>query len=87
MPAKLCGVEKQLGTIEPGKIADLVIVTGNPLQDITATRDVRTVMKAGQIYDPKALLDAAVNRIGPTSKADHPAWSMYDKVLPIGTYR
>src|SRR5262249_25011135 len=77
--ARGVGVGDQLGSIEVGKIADLVIVNGNPLQNITAARDVRMVMKAGQLYDPKALLDAAVGKIGPAGPSEDSAWSLYDK--------
>jgi imidazolonepropionase-like amidohydrolase len=48
--AKLIGVEKDLGTIEPGKLADIVAVAGDPLTDIKAVMNVRFVMKAGTIY-------------------------------------
>lgn len=38
-----------LGTVEEGKLADLVLVTGNPATDITATRNVRAVIKGGVV--------------------------------------
>jgi imidazolonepropionase-like amidohydrolase len=48
--AELLGVSKTLGTLEKGKVADVVAVPGNPVQDITATQRVSFVMKAGVIY-------------------------------------
>ncbi|HKB13557.1 MAG TPA: amidohydrolase family protein [Vicinamibacterales bacterium] len=44
------------GTIEAGKLADLVIVDGDPLADITATRKVRRVVANGRIYEMNQLL-------------------------------
>ena len=48
--AELLRMEKQIGTIEPGKLADLIAVEGNPLQDIRVLRKVVFVMKAGEVY-------------------------------------
>jgi imidazolonepropionase-like amidohydrolase len=41
----------KMGTIEPGKWADMISTNGNPLQDITVLRDVGMVMKGGVRYD------------------------------------
>lgn len=48
--AKLLKVEDTLGTVEPGKFADLVAVAGNPLKDINTMTSVVFVMKDGKIY-------------------------------------
>ncbi len=48
--AELLGVEDRLGTITPGKIADIIAVAGDPLQDISAMLQVVFVMKEGKIY-------------------------------------
>ncbi len=48
--ARLLRIEDDLGSVEKGKIADLVAVKGNPLDDIALLRDVRFVMKAGVVY-------------------------------------
>jgi imidazolonepropionase-like amidohydrolase len=47
--AELLGMQDDLGTVEPGKIADLVAVEGDPLQDIAAMAQVRFVMKDGRV--------------------------------------
>ena len=62
--ARAMGVSDKLGTLETGKLADLVVIDGNPLADIRNTRKVRIVMKSGVIYDPQALLQQAEGKIG-----------------------
>jgi imidazolonepropionase-like amidohydrolase len=50
--AECLGQEADLGTLEPGKIADLVVVAGDPLSDISVLRDIgkiRLVLKGGEI--------------------------------------
>ncbi len=48
--ADLLGMSDQIGTLETGKLADIVAVPGSPLNDITALERVGFVMKDGQIY-------------------------------------
>jgi len=48
--AQLLKHEKDLGSIAPGKYADVVAVTGNPLDDITLMQHVQFVMKEGKVY-------------------------------------
>ncbi len=50
--ADLLGLSKTIGTLEPGKQADIVAVPGNPLADITVTERVSFVMKGGRIFKP-----------------------------------
>lgn len=47
--SQLLRMEKQIGTIEPGKFADIIAVKGNPLEDISALKNVVFVMKAGKV--------------------------------------
>ena len=44
-----------LGSIAPGKLADLIIVDGHPEQRISDIRRVTYVMKDGRVYDPTAM--------------------------------
>ena len=47
--AEMCGVGPELGTVEPGKLADLIVVEDNPLDDIENLRKLQLVMKEGRI--------------------------------------
>ncbi len=47
--AEMCGVGPELGTVEPGKLADLIVVNGNPLDDIENIRNLELVMKEGRV--------------------------------------
>jgi Tol biopolymer transport system component/imidazolonepropionase-like amidohydrolase len=53
--AEAMGLAAVLGTIEPGKLADLVIVDGNPLANITDLRRTRITIKDGVVYEVAAL--------------------------------
>ncbi len=72
--ARAMRMSDKLGTIEVGKLADLVIVDGDPLTDIRAARDVRAVIRSGRVYDPDALLEAARGKIGPSGPEEVAAW-------------
>jgi len=47
--AECIGCQEELGTIEPGKLADLIVVDGDPLEDITAIQKVALVIKEGHV--------------------------------------
>jgi imidazolonepropionase-like amidohydrolase len=71
--ARAFNVGTKLGAIDRGRWADLFVVHGNPLDDICNTRNVRMVMKAGETYDPAALLASAKGKMGPM-RAEDAAW-------------
>ena len=50
VPARVMGMEKQSGTVEKGKRADLILINGNPLEDIHNTRNVEYVITNGTMY-------------------------------------
>lgn len=47
--AHVCDLENELGTIEPNKIADLIIVNGNPLEDLNVLSNIKMVIHNGEI--------------------------------------
>ncbi|NOT61975.1 MAG: amidohydrolase family protein [Acidobacteria bacterium] len=56
--AKMLRREKEQGTIEAGKLADLVILDADPLTDLKNLRRLHRIMKAGVLYAPAELLQA-----------------------------
>ena len=46
----MTGLEKDIGTLEPGKLADLIAVSANPLDDIQVLQKVDFVMKSGRVF-------------------------------------
>jgi imidazolonepropionase-like amidohydrolase len=52
--ARVLHLEKQIGQIKPGLLADVIAVEGDPTRDISATRKVQFVMKGGVGYKPAA---------------------------------
>lgn len=47
--AEACAADRELSTLEPGKLADLIVVRGDPLSDLGVLRDPVLVMKEGRI--------------------------------------
>jgi hypothetical protein len=74
--AKALGIDDHLGSIETGKLADLFVVRGNPLDDIKVARDIKIVLRDGIAYDPAELLQSAEGKIGPSNPNDHADWEL-----------
>lgn len=72
--AKALRIDQDHGSIEIGKVADLVVVRGNPLHNIRNTRNVSKVMRAGKIYEARDLFEKVKGKIGPTSAEEESKW-------------
>jgi imidazolonepropionase-like amidohydrolase len=66
-PARFLGREASQGSVEAGKIADLVLLSANPLEDIRNTRKISIVVANGQAYD-RAALDQLLKQVEAAAK-------------------
>ena len=74
------GLDHELGSIEPGKLADLIVIDGNPLEDLRTSENVRYTMLGGVLYDATTMA-----RAGDPDSAPHYFWEHLDPGLPYQT--
>ena len=72
--ARAMGLGDELGSIKVGKLADLVIVRGDPLLDVRVARDVEYVIIRGVLHSAAELFASVEGTIGPQNEADESAW-------------
>lgn len=72
--ARALGVDDDLGTLEPGKLADAVVLRDDPLEDIRNTRGPRLVIKGGHVHRPAELLESVEGTLGPEGPDELESW-------------
>jgi len=72
--ARIIGFDQDLGSLEAGKLADLVVLDRNPLDDIRNTNTIRYVMKNGELYEGDTL-----TQVWPVRKELPAFWWWTDK--------
>jgi hypothetical protein len=82
--ARFLGADDDLGSLETGKLADLLVLNANPLDDIRNTTDIRYVMQGGILWDGNTL-----DEVWPEARPFGPTWWVDDEALleddrPVG---
>jgi Tol biopolymer transport system component len=81
VPARLFGVADDLGTVEPGRLADLTAIDGDPFEDFADLVRTAWVMRDGVVHRPRDLVDATPPAVGSRAAADDRGWLAVSRAL------
>jgi hypothetical protein len=76
--AESIGLQKHVGSVEAGKLADILVLDANPLDDIRNTNTIRYVMKNGRVYEGDTLTE-----VWPRQRALPKQWWMANDAMPV----
>lgn len=76
--AEAIGLQQHIGSVEVGKLADLLVLDSNPLDDIRNTNTIQFVMKNGRLYEGNTL-----NEVWPRARAMPKQWWMTNDATPV----
>jgi len=79
--------KKNLGRITEGALADLVILNSNPIQAISNTKDISSVIKGGQVYTSQALLDTVPSEEENQATIEKILKKFEVNKLPVGMFK
>ncbi|MEZ4320913.1 MAG: amidohydrolase family protein [Myxococcota bacterium] len=68
-PAKTLGFDRDVGSLEVGKLADLLVLDANPLEDLRSSREIALTVLGGRVYDA-----ATMTAVHPAAPARPPLW-------------
>lgn len=66
--ARALGIDEDFGSLTKGKVADMVILKGNPLDNIRNTRNVEWVVREGSPHQPEELFESVKGKLGPANE-------------------
>jgi adenine deaminase len=79
--ASYLGMDKEIGSLEVGKLADLVVMDANPLDDIRNSEKIKYVMINGRLYD-----SLTMNETGSREKVRSKLWFEIDKGVTFSVF-
>jgi imidazolonepropionase-like amidohydrolase len=85
--ARYLGLDKDIGSLEPGKLADLVVLDVNPLEDLRQSTSIRYTMMGGRLYDARTLDEVGASRRREPLYFEREGQEGWGSASTLGTHR